>query len=138
MLFDRALELSQLSIYEFILLVGNYNDAWDGSKNRVAPELQDGRYTPEQLELAQSRIKDRFEPFETCGLRFTKPFGHLKFDLLSYVLLLFENYERGSLPFTGTVSEQPAQIMEIFNVLRQLKHEVESRARTSPSAAPRN
>jgi hypothetical protein len=109
-------------------LVANYNDDYDGTKNKPSTEASRRGYTPEQLAAAQTSLGQKFNSVESCNLRFTKPFAHLKYDLLSYVLVLFENYEKGCLPFPGSASEQPAQIMEIFNILRQLKHEVQVKA----------
>jgi hypothetical protein len=40
-----------------------------------------------------------------------------------FVLNLFFQYEKGFLPFPGTVSDQPAKIMELFAVLTYLKAE---------------
>lgn len=124
------MSISGLSTFEVCSLVANYNDLWDGDKNKVSSALAGRGYTPEQLAQAVGKFEERFNPVESCGLRFTKPFGHLKFDSLAYVLTLFENYERGCLPFVGSVHEQPAQIIEIFSVLKQLKYEAESKART--------
>jgi hypothetical protein len=131
--YSWALDISSLSEYESILLVANYNDVWNGDKNSVSSDLAGRGYTEEQLAHATGRIAETFNPVVSCGLMFTKPFGHLKFEALAYVLTLFENYERGCLPFPGSVSEQPAQIMEVFAVLRQLKHEVEIKMRKAAS-----
>jgi hypothetical protein len=129
--FGQVIEISSLSNYDCICLVAHYNDAYDGEKNRVAPALAARGYTAEQLAQADTRLVERFNPVESCGIRFTRPFGNLKYDALGYVLKLFDGYERGCVPFPGSVSEQPAQIMEVFGVLKQLKQEVETKARAS-------
>lgn len=121
------MDISTLSNYEFVALVANYNDLCDGSKNKIAPSMVNRGYTAEQLAQASNRIADKFNPVESCNLRFTKPYGHIKYDYMDYVLRLFDNYELGILPFPGSASEQPAQIMEIFSILRQLKHEVQTK-----------
>ncbi len=63
------------------------------------------------------------------GLHFTIPLENFKSDLINHALFLFENYERGVLPFPGSVSEQPAQIIEIFGVFQALKFEIEAAER---------
>lgn len=117
------MKVSSLSDYESVCLVATYNDLSNGEKRKVSPELKARGYTDEQLAHARKDKADKFNSFESCGLRFTKPTEHLKFDLINYVLTLFEIYEKGSLPFPGSASEQPAQIMEIFFLLNQLKSE---------------
>ena len=59
----------------------------------------------------------------SCGLYFTG--GLHKYDLpfFSYLLTLYEKYKQGTLPFPGSMSEQPAQIVEIFQVFDQLDFE---------------
>lgn len=114
---------------DFIRLVATYNDLTNGSKTKMDPRLAAKGYTEAQLAHANKNFVATFSPVTSCGLRFTKPFAHLKFEPISYVLTLLENYERGCLPFPGSVSEQPSQIMELFSILSQLKHEAETRAR---------
>lgn len=65
----------------------------------------------------------QFKEFTSCGIRFVKPLDELKFDSIGYILTLFENYEKGLLPFSGAVSDQPGQIMEIFLILNSIKRE---------------
>lgn len=55
------------------------------------------------------------------GLKFSRDLTEFKFPLMYYLLILTENYERGLLPFPGTVTEQPAQIMEILNHMLNVK-----------------
>jgi hypothetical protein len=47
---------------------------------------------------------------------------------------LFDGYEAGFLPFEGPFSDQPAQIIEIFGVLKQLKHELEIKLRAKQAS----
>lgn len=115
-------EISSLSTAEFINLVGTYTALTSG-KSDFDPELINKGYSPEALAEARKLTEKKFKPFETVGLRFTKPLDNFKSDILGYSWTLFENYERGLLPFPGTVSEQPAQIMEIFGVFQALKTE---------------
>ena len=128
-------DISSLDNYEYVCLVANYNSMTGGKK--IDDTLESRGYTPEAIAQARGKFAATFSPVKSCNLRFTKPFEHLKFEPMSYVLTLFDNYERGCLPFPGSVSEQPAQIMEIFSVLRQLRHESELKLRETSKATPR-
>jgi hypothetical protein len=132
------MEISSLTDHDFIRLVATYADLNSGDKQKVSSQAVNRGYTPEQLAQAKSHIAVKFNPVTSCGLRFTRPYSSLKFEPFSYVLTLYENYERGCLPFPGSVSEQPAQIMEVFSVLRQLKHEAEVQIRETQSKHGRN
>ena len=44
-------------------------------------------------------------------------------------LLLYKNYERGVLPFRGSLMDQPAYIMEIFTLIENLKSDREQEER---------
>jgi hypothetical protein len=131
------MDISVLSVEDYVRIVANYNYL-SSDENKTSNELNSRGYSEHQLALAADQIAERFSSVTSCGLRFTKPFGHLKYDFLNYVLILYENYERGALPFPGTASEQPAQIMEIFSSLRQLKHEAEMKAVKSASSHSRS
>ncbi len=120
--------LSSLSDYEFVCLVAHYNDLSDGEKNKVSSDVVSRGYSEAALAEAQKQKTKKFNPVVSCGLKFSKPFDHLRFETIGYVLTLFENYTKGALPFPGNVSEQPAQIMEIFSVLGQLMREREQKA----------
>jgi hypothetical protein len=132
------MEMSALSDYDFICLVATYNDLTGQEKNKVSSKVKGRGYTEEQLAQTRQTFSEKFNPVVSCGLQFLKPFDHLRFEPIGYVLTLYENYERGRLPFPGSVSEQPAQVMEIFSVLRQLKHEAEIKLRETSKQNGRN
>jgi len=128
-------ELSTLSVNNFVRLIASYNSLMSGSENRTSPELESRGYSADAIAHAKKAFLKSFVPVTSCGLKFSRPFEHLEFKSLSYVLMLNENYERGCLPFPGSVSEQPAQIMEIFSILRQLKFEVETKLQKASRAS---
>lgn len=133
------MNISSLSDSEYVRLVANYTSISGLSDDgAVSTELANRGYTAEQLATVKKSKANKFSAVQSCNLKFTKPFDHLTFDSLNYVLNLFENYERGCLPFSGSTSEQPAQIMEIFSVLRQLKQEIEIKLREKYQANGRN
>ncbi len=41
------------------------------------------------------------------------------------------SFQKGLLPFAGSLTDQPSKIMEIFDVLNQLKYESEENMRKS-------
>jgi hypothetical protein len=124
----EILELSGISDYDYVCLIATYTDLATGDTHKVSNELAGRGYSPEVLAKANKVFETRFAPVTTCGLKFTKPFVKYRFEPFGYLLTLFDNYERGNLPFPGSISEQPAQIMEMFSVLKQLKHEHEMKA----------
>lgn len=58
---------------------------------------------------------DRFN-FHTCFCNFIYP------DF-NYFSMLYGQYEKGNLPYPGSMSEQPNKVIEIFNVLDLLNIE---------------
>lgn len=118
----RIEDISSLSTLEFIRLVATYNQSKSG-KADIDPSLLSRGYSPEAIEQAKKITELKFNPVTTMGLRFTRPLTNFKSDMIGYAWTLFENYERGLLPFPGSVSEQPAQIMEIFGVFNALRLE---------------
>jgi hypothetical protein len=124
---NEILSFSSLKDEEYICLVADFTSNSTNQEEKKS-KLKERGYTPEQLAHVEKRNAEKFTPIVSGGLRFTKPFDHLKFEPLSYVLILYEAYERGCLPFPGSVSEQPAWIMDVFSVLQKLKLEAEQRA----------
>lgn len=102
-------------------LVAQFNLLSLNGKGEVDPTLASRGYSTEALAMVNARVA---APVVTsCGLKFTTQLSRFKYPYFGYVLTLFENYERGQLPFEGAVSEQPAQIMEILAALQNLKFE---------------
>lgn len=86
-------------------------------------ELRSRGYTEEHLK----RINQKTPDVKVNGLIFSRPLTNFKYELIGYVLILAENYEKGNLPFPGSVSEQPGQIMDILNVIQNLKIEYKNK-----------
>jgi hypothetical protein len=114
-------EISSVSTIDFINLVGNYH-ALSNGKPDIDPIIE-SRYPPEVLAQVIQNKKKTFGELITLGLKFTVPPSQFEYEHMHYVLTLFENYDKGQLPFPGSVSEQPAQIMQIFNVIDALRQE---------------
>lgn len=117
---QRIFEESSLKTSEYINLVAHY---W-GILNDVKDEekvLLDRGFP--QAYIDSIFTKKQSKKFEIAGLRFTKPLVKFNYPYLGYVLMLFENYQKGNLPNSGPVSQQPAQIMEIFSTIQLLRYE---------------
>lgn len=121
-------EISTFRYDDYVRFIGHYLDLLSGSEADTK-SLEDRGYTPEVLKLVKQQKADEFEGARALGLEFTIPLDNFRSDIMNYALTLFQNYERGLLPFPGSVSEQPAQIMEIFSVLTALKLEQEEKQR---------
>ena len=65
------------------------------------------------------RTKELYEidgySYNTCVCNFQHP------DMNYYLTLFYDYDKHGSLPFKGSLSEQPNYIMEVFNLIRILK-----------------
>lgn len=61
--------------------------------------------------------------FQVDNVIFYNCFCNYVDPISNSILYLFSQYEKGHLPYEGAVSEQPAKIIEAFNVLESLKLE---------------
>lgn len=85
-------------------------------------------YTKEQIEAMQSASSKQKRSVETLGFIFTKPLTHFKLDNFDYLASLFNNYDKyGNLPFQGPITENPAKVIEIFNIIKALLSEKQSK-----------
>ena len=67
--------------------------------------------------------------FQTCGILFKTDFSHLSYPYYDDVVNLYDAYKKGCLPFQGSASDQPGQIMNIFVLLNNLYVETEEKQR---------
>lgn len=67
---------------------------------------------------------------KSLNLQFEAPLENFKYTTLGYALTLYYQFkDHGTMPFIGTLSDQPAQIIEIFNTLASLERESEESMR---------
>jgi hypothetical protein len=114
--------ISSVSTSDFVDIVATYISQTSG-KTEFDPTLNSRGYSPEALAEAKKLKEKKFSSVSALGLKFTKPLSNFKCENIGYLWTLFENYERGQLPYPGSISEQPAQIIEIFGVFQALKNE---------------
>jgi hypothetical protein len=84
-------------------------------------QLKNRNYPQHMLDAALKNT--RHPEIIAAGLRFSVPLTRFKYSLMNYLMYLLENYERGVLPFDGAPSEQPAQAIELLNLVQLLKQE---------------
>jgi hypothetical protein len=114
------MDVSSVSTLDYINLTGNYLALLTGSKDNTQ-ELLDRGYTEAQIKSAQA---NKYVPeVKINGLKFTAPLTNFRYPIMGYVLYLHQNYEKGLLPYPGSVSEQPGQIMDILALLQSIKSE---------------
>lgn len=69
----------------------------------------------------------------TCGLEYAKEFTEYpEYPYFTFYAIAFSQFKKtGALPFPGSLSEQPAQSMEIIETLMELdsEHQVEMEQR---------
>lgn len=69
-------------------------------------------------------MKNKLDNVRTLNVRLSGNLDRFKYDNFNYVVTLHNVFEKsGVLPFEGAFSQQPAKIVEIFNVLDQLSFE---------------
>lgn len=117
---QQILKISSVSTFDYINITGHYLTLLSGKREKVEI-LNERQYPQHMIDAAMKGMKH--PEVTVAGLNFKVPLTQFKYPLMSYVLVLLENYERGLLPFAGTISEQPSQIVEILNLIQLLKIE---------------
>lgn len=117
------MEISTVTDLEYIHIVGNYNNA---DKQDEEQALRDRGYSEDRIRFMLKGKKG--SSFKSLDVVFHDK-NNLKYPYFSYVYTAYLNYERGILPYPGSLSEQPAKIMDIFSVLGALKFESEEKMR---------
>jgi hypothetical protein len=114
------MEVSSLTSSDFVCLVASYNAITNGESR---DDLVGRGYSDEMVETLRAQQDLAYRGCASLGCYFSKPLRNFPSAILGYALILFENYERGTLPYPGSTSEQPAQVMEILGTLAALKAE---------------
>lgn len=117
-----------MSSYERACLVGAYHSL--GVKDTIDPRIANRGYTPEQLEILEKRTITKQLSYVSCGLSITGDIKQFKEPNIGYYLEAFYAYDNhGVLPFPGAFTEQPSKMIDVFEVMSQLKHEEENKIR---------
>lgn len=116
-----------MSDSEYVLLIGNYQHLLRGEKEQVDSRLAERGYSEAAMKAVETKVKVDTGSVVSMGIKFKRHLSQFRYPLMSYVLTLFEGYERGVLPYQGSLADQPFKIIEIFNLLTHLKLEQEGR-----------
>lgn len=123
------MKASSVDLYDYVCIIAEFLCFHDGGKTKDDTELTSRGYSKETIELLQKKMKEPgVKQFKSCNVNYLVHPSNFKYDLFNYLLVLFENYKKGNLPFPGSVSEQPAQIMELFSLVETVKAEHELKA----------
>lgn len=110
-------EISSLGAYDYICLVANFYCLLNNiQRDRT---LDDRGYTEEYLKNIRKAKKSR--PITINNLVFKDSITEFNYSKMGFTLVLLENYEQGNLPDSGSISDQPNQVMEILSVLKNLQ-----------------
>lgn len=104
-------------------LISNYNNIGENDEEQA---LRDRGYKEDRIKFILK--KEKVSSFKSLNVSFHTN-KSLKYPYFSYVLGMFDGYNKGILPFDGSFADQPAKIIEIFNVLHQLSMEAEHKMR---------
>ena len=120
--------VSGLSDWEYVSIVGHYNKL--NQKPSVDPKLLARGYTEDQLAELEKRLGKTPGEWMSLNLHFKVRSERFDYPLFNYVISLFNQYHKnGVLPYSGPLADQPAKIIEIFEVLEQLQYEREEQIR---------
>jgi hypothetical protein len=112
------MSISSLNYEDWVKISAHYWSLLSNDKDDES-ELKRRGFKPEYIEKILSKKPKKLA---TIGsLSFTRSVTGFKYELMNYILTILENYEKGNLPFPGTISEQPAQIIEIISVLQSTR-----------------
>lgn len=128
------MHISSLSFNDTIEIIAHFHNT---IVNEKKIGLKDRGFT--ELQLKEMQRTGNFKPLETCGLRIKDDISSIKYEHFDYVCELLQSYELGHLPFPGSASEQPAQIMQILSLLKYLQYEHKQRLdKEASKSKPKN
>lgn len=84
------------------------------------------------MKALHDQVKDKVnhESYTSGGLKIVGDLERFEYPAFNYAMTLYDQYDRnGILPFEGVHSDQPAQVLEVFDLLQSLKLEQEEKAR---------
>jgi hypothetical protein len=121
-IYSKILEISSVSNFDYINIVGHYNKLT--LAKQVDPRLLARGYTEEQLKVLHSKMNVTASEFISLNLHFKGDADKWDYPYFNYIITLCDAYElNGVMPFEGAHVDQPAKIIEIFQILSQLKIE---------------
>lgn len=112
-----------MSEYDKACLVAKYNSLY--KRETINPKIFENR-TEEEIKYLRKTMGVTKQL--SCGLEFTKDFKEYpEYNHFNFVMMSSHLYNKaGTLPFPGSLSQQPAQMMEILETVFELDSERES------------
>lgn len=120
------MEYSTLSEYDRACLVAKYNSLY--KRETIDPDLLNRGHSPERMKYLRKSLGTTLNI--SCDIEFTKEFKEYpEYDHFNFIMVGHNAYTKSGIPpFPGSLSEQPAQFMEILELLYQLDMEREQDA----------
>lgn len=72
------------------------------------------------------KASQKFED-KCLNIKFTKNVHEFNFFSFDFVLMTFRHFKNSTMPFPGSLTEQPNKIIECFNVLQAIQNEEEEK-----------
>lgn len=74
----------------------------------------------------------------SCRIHFKSGLRQWEYPYFNYLMTLFDQYyKHGTLPYRGSHNEQPAQVIELFEIMEQLSQERDQKLRREQEAQQR-
>lgn len=126
---SEVFEISRLTDNEYVNLVGHFNRLVLKTDN--SDDLAKRGYTREQIEEVYKARKNGKSPtpeVRSLNIHFKCPLTETQCPNFNYLYSMFDKYDKyGTLPYSGSHSEQPSKIIEVFDVLGAIKSEEQKR-----------
>ncbi len=115
------MDISTLSFTDTINIICNFHNVYYGKNKTTSNDLRNRGYSEATIKALENTSQAL--TIESCGVRIKGDTSKLSYESFDYVMHLFDGYEKGVLPFEGSLADQPAQIMQIFVLINLLKLE---------------
>jgi len=124
-LYLNCLNISTLSSYDRACLVAKYNSLY--RRETIDPKMFKNR-SEEDIKYLRKTMSGTVQ--QSCNLAFTKEFKEYpEYDHFNFAMMAGNIFNKaGALPFPGSLSEQPAQMVDILETLFELDTEREQDA----------
>lgn len=117
------MDLASIDITEYVSIIAAYNKI---NKDDTEEKLKARGFTADQIKYALSQ--QTFSPVRSVDVTFTAPIK-IECPQFNTYMQLHQAYKLGMLPGVGPVMDQPAKLIDVFNLLDVLIFEAEQAAR---------
>ena len=123
-MFWQILDISSVSNYEYVAMIARYHSA--SSEDTIDNRLLHRGFSEAQLQalIQQVQKENRSTVTASLNVSIAGDLNRFEYPEFDFVVNLYHIYEKtGSLPYPGSITEQPAKILELFSILDQLNLE---------------